>query len=49
MLFRSEELRKSFQIDGEDEATEDDEDDDFVYEEEEVAEEYGSDFYGDDE
>jgi DNA-directed RNA polymerase subunit beta len=38
------ELRKSFQIENDDEA---DEDDDFVYEEEEIAEEYGSDFYGD--
>ena len=40
------ELRRSFQIDGEEEE-ELDEDDDFEYEEEVVAEEYGSDFYGD--
>ena len=41
------ELRKSFQIDGEDEELDEEDDDDFDYSEEEVAEEYGSDFYGD--
>ena len=42
------ELRDSYQIDGEDEIEDEDgEDDDFDYSEEEVAEEYGSDFYGD--
>ena len=40
------ELRRAFQIDGEDE-DEMDEDDEFEYAEDEVAEEYGSDFYGD--
>ena len=39
------ELRKSFQIENDDEV-EAEEDDDFAYEEE-IAEEYGSDFYGD--